>query len=423
MSDIGVVNAPVIPNTVIRNNWTPKGGWAWLLTASASLLTVASVILAYCMIVPVRWDGLGLFGAVVLIFPLHLLMVSFADAVLAVVAKRSGARLAVYLFAFMAVLKFGLSMVPTVAIWRTAQQLNVPLSISNYVANAVRVNLGHSRSEQSVIYGTSSDGTNLKLDVWKTGLPNSGPLRPAIVIVHGGAWIHGTRSMLPEWDRWFNELGYEVFDVEYRMPPLVRRQAEVGDVKAALGWVVAHAKEYHVDPTRITLMGNSAGGNLAMLAAYTTGHPDLSPSTDVAPVNVRSVISLYGPSDLALLYGSTCSLKYVRNAMNQYIGGTLEEFPDRYRLLSPVNHVCSKTPPTLMIHGTHDRLVGIDQAKVLDQALSNAGVAHEVVLLSGNDHVFDTNWGGFATQIARARIRAFLEESNREGRTEPSTGQ
>ena len=409
MSELSISNASVVPNAVIQNFWKPGSVWAWLLTASASVLTVASVLLAYCMIVPVRWDGLGLFGAVVLIFPLHLLVVSVVDAGLAFVAYRSKAKLAVWMFGFMSVLKAALALTPTIAVWQTAQQLNVPLSLRTYVANAIHLNLGHSRTDQSVVYGTTADGTKLKLDVWSTGLPSSGPLRPAIVVVHGGAWIHGTRSMLPEWDRWFNVLGYEVFDVEYRMPPQARRQGEVGDVKAALGWIVAHADEYHVDPARITLMGNSAGGNLALLAAYSAGNPELAPSTDVPPVAVRSVISLYGPSDLALLSRSSHSRKYVQDAMKQYIGGSLEEFPERYRLLSPLNHVSPKTPPTLVIHGTSDRLVGTDQAKILDDALRNSGIAHEVVLLPGNDHVFDTNWGGFGTQIARARIQAFLE--------------
>ena len=72
---------------------------------------------------------------------------------------------------------------------------------------------------RSVVYGTAKDGTKLELDVWRTGQPNTGPLRPAIVFVHGGAWTHGNRSMVPEWNHWLNTLGYEVFDVEYRMPP------------------------------------------------------------------------------------------------------------------------------------------------------------------------------------------------------------
>jgi hypothetical protein len=111
----------------------------------------------------------------------------------------------------------------------------------------------------------------------RSGQPNSGPLRPAILFVHGGAWTHGHRSMLPEGNRWLNALGYEMFDVEYCMSPPVHRPDEIGDVKSALGWVAAPAAEYHVDPARISIMGGSAVGNLSMLAAYSAGEPQLPP--------------------------------------------------------------------------------------------------------------------------------------------------
>jgi acetyl esterase/lipase len=258
------------------------------------------------------------------------------------------------------------------------------------------------------VYGTARDGTQLELDVWPTDLSSSGPLRPAMVLVHGGAWTHGNRSMLPDWDRWLNEEGYEVFDVEYRMPPPVRWLDEVGDVKSALGWVAAHAAEYHVDSSRISLMGGSAGANLAMLAAYSAGDTLLLPSTDVPAVKVRSVINFYGPTDLALLYRTCKSADYVRPLMREYLGGTPEQLPDRYLMLSPLTHVDATDPPTLTLIGGSDRLVSVDQAELLDRALAQAGVPHELYVLPANDHGFDVNWGGFGTQVARAVIEEFL---------------
>jgi acetyl esterase/lipase len=200
-----------------------------------------------------------------------------------------------------------------------------------------------------------------------------------------------------------------VFDVEYRMPPPVRWQDEIGDVKAAIGWVAAHAANYHVDPARISMMGESAGGNLALLTAYSMGDAELPPSTDVAPVAIRSVISLYGPTEMAMLYRSTPSREFVQAADKRYIGGIPEEFPERYRALSPLYHISARTPPTIAFQGTSDRVVPLDQTTTLDQALGKAGVTHETYLLPGNDHGFDINWGGFGTQIARAKIEDFLQ--------------
>lgn len=388
---------------------TPKGALAWVLTAAAGLLAVITATLAICMYYPIRWDGLGIVGALALLFPLHLLVFAVLAALLTYLADRCEAKLAAWMFGFVLIMTTVMALTPTIAVWQRARGLNVQLSLATYLAQATHLNKGGPQLDRSVAYGKAADGTKLELDVWRTSRPNTGPLRPAIVLVHGGAWIHGTRSMFPEWDFWFNELGYEVFDVEYRLPPVAGWQDEIGDVKSALGWVGAHAGEYHVDPARISVMGNSAGANLALLAAYSAGDPQLPPSTDVPAVAARSVINLYGPSDLALGYRCDKSAAYVRSAMRTYLGGTPEEFPERYRALSPLSHIGPHTPPTLTILGTSDRIVATEQADVLAQALARAGVPHETYFLPGNDHGFDVNWGGFGTQIARARIRDFLD--------------
>ena len=189
----------------------------------------------------------------------------------------------------------------------------------------------------------------------------------------------------------------------------MRWLVEIGDVKSALGWVAAHAVEYHVDPARISMMGGSAGANLSMLAAYSAGDPRLPPSTDVPPVAIRSVLNFYGPSDMALLYRTCKSPAYVRPLIKEYLGGTPEEIPERYRVLSPLSHITAKAPPTITLIGPSDRLVSSDHAELLDQTLSNAGVPHEMYMLPANDHGFDVNWGGFGTQIARVKIEDFLQ--------------
>ena len=87
-----------------EKSWKPRGIWAWLLTPVASLLAVFMVTLALCMMHPVRWDGLGIIGALALYFPLHLLVVTLVAAVLAFVAMRCRARLAVAVFSLVVVL-------------------------------------------------------------------------------------------------------------------------------------------------------------------------------------------------------------------------------------------------------------------------------------------------------------------------------
>ena len=92
----------------------------------------------------------------------------------------------------MAILTAIIALTPAFAMWQRARQLGVPLSLGNYLENATRMNDGHPpQLNRSVSYGTAKDGVILQLDVWSTGLPSSGPLRSAVVFVHGGGWIVG----------------------------------------------------------------------------------------------------------------------------------------------------------------------------------------------------------------------------------------
>ena len=378
------------------------------LAVIAALFALLTATVAACMIYP-AWNRLGLMGAFVLFFPLHILLLTLVAVILWRVGARRGARGAQVLFGFTALLTFVMAVLPAWSNWREARRLSVPLSLQEYLVNFRRWNTGAPVKDRTVVFGTASDGSKLDLDVWGTGQGTTGPLRPAILMVHGGGWKFGTRSSTPRWNLWLNELGYEVFDVEYRMPPPVRWLEEVGDVKAALGWISAHAAEYHVDPARISIMGGSAGGNLAMLAAYSVNDSTLPPSLDVPRVAVKTVVNFYGPSDMTLIYRE-CPSRDVPPAMEEYIGGSPEQVPERYRALSPITHVGAGTPPTITFLGTLDRLVLENQATLLDEAMKKAGTSHELYLLPANDHAFDLNWGGFATQIARAKIRDFLRK-------------
>ncbi len=386
--------------------WRPRGRSGWALALLAWLLVVPAATMAFYMLDPIDYDGIGRLGWVGFLFPLQLLFATVAAAALATLAWRRRIPVATTGFVLVAAVTAGMALWPSIAVWRRAERYHVALSIRD----ALELQLDSDRPdrERSVVYATASDGTRLMLDVWSGNGTSTGALRPAVVRVHGGAWTRGSRGGHSDWDRWLNGLGYEVFDVEYELPPPARWQDEVGDVKCALGWVELHAAKYHLDPRRLSVMGYSAGGNLAMLAAYTMGDARLPASCDVAPVAVRSVVNLYGPSDLTLLYRSSGSRDYIDNALRKYVGGSPSEFPGRYRNLSPVSHVGPATPPTLTLLGESDRIVPTDQARVLDLALTRAGIAHATYLLPATDHGFDVNWSGFGTQIARATIERFL---------------
>jgi acetyl esterase/lipase len=397
------------PQPSAMSAWRPRSLAQWALALVAAALAATTLALAIYMLRPVDFDSaIGQSALAALLFPLHLLVLTAIVGALVLVARRLRGRLAASLFGLTAILSALLALWPALAMWQFARQQGVPLSLHDYIANATRLNFASPPIERSVEYGTAADGTRLMLDVWRADSAVAGKLRPAVVRIHGGAWMRGQRSQFPEWNRWLNRRGYDVFDVDYRKAPPARWKEEVGDVKCALGWVVANAGRLGIDPARITTKGFSAGGNLAMLAAYSAGDPRLPPSCDAPAVTVHNVINIYGPVDLIRGYDSGGSIDYSRNALRTYIGGTPTEYPERYRAVSPISHVGAKTPPTITLIGGSDRIVSVDQPGILARALAQAGVPYESYILPANDHGFDANWGGFGTQFARAKIDAFL---------------
>ena len=147
------------------------------------------------------------------------------------------------------------------------------------------------------------------------------------MIVHGGGWGAGTRSMAPHGTDGSTRLAITCSTSNTALPPPERWKDAPGDVKCALGFVAANAAKYRVDPARISVKGDSAGGHLAMLAAYSMGHPDLPPSCDAPAVPIRSVINFYGPVDLVLGYDTSASLAYARRMLTQFIGGSPRAIP------------------------------------------------------------------------------------------------
>jgi acetyl esterase/lipase len=388
--------------------WWPRGVGQWLLTILSCPLAMITVALGVYFLHPADSTSLPHeVGARALSFSLHLLVVTIVTVGLGLLAGWLRARLAAGVFGLVAILSSFLALWPSVAVWQLARRENVSLSLGTYLAYAAHRDIAGPQLERTVGYGTAADGTGLVLDVWLSDVPMTSS-SPAVVKVHGGGWTGGSRTQGVDWNRWLNQLGYSVFDVEYRMPPPERWKDEVGDIKCALGWVVLNATKYRIDPARVSIFGLSAGGHLAMLAAYSMGAARLPPSCNVPTVAVKSVINLYGPVDLALLYSSSGSLTSVQHVLRQYIGGSAAQYPDRYRAVSPLSYIGAETPPTITFLGINDHIVPAEQARSLDQALTLSGVTHQTYLLPGNDHGFEVNWGGFGAQFVREKIKAFL---------------
>jgi acetyl esterase/lipase len=235
-------------------------------------------------------------------------------------------------------------------------------------------------------------------------------------VLHGGFWQLGQRGEASLASQHLADLGYTVFDADYRLAPQPNWQSAVGDVKCAIGWIKQHASspEWNVDPRKLTLLGRSAGGHLALIAAYTAGATDLPPSCAApdaaADTSVESVIALYAPTDLAEAYTHPANRRAADSPakLRAFLGDAPEREPARYKALSPTERATAKAPRTLLAQGGRDQLVRADQMDSLAAVLTATGVPHETLLIPYAQHAFDFVPGSFSSQILEATMRRFL---------------
>jgi acetyl esterase/lipase len=317
------------------------------------------------------------------------------------------------------VLSILLSLFPPLSAWRVANARHLRLSFKRYIFGAGEV-APVPRAPATFTYATP-DGRALELDAYIPATEQAQP-RAAVVVVHGGSWNGGARSDFPRWDWWLVGEGFAVFDVDYRLAPQPNWRAATGDVKCAVGWVRANARRFNVDPQRVALLGRSAGGHLALLAAYSAGEPELPPSCAVADEGVQAVVSFYGVTDLAWAYAHPANQRVIDGpeTLRRFTGGTPDDAADVYRLASPVTYVNERTSvserttvnrratPTLLFHGGRDQLVRAENMELLASRLAAARVSSDSVRLGYAQHGFDYNFDGWGSQIAQPLIAAFL---------------
>lgn len=266
--------------------------------------------------------------------------------------------------------------------------------------------------EQDIPFWTIP-GTDRELlcDIWQPpeGVTRSGL---AFVYLHGGAWYIGEKDFGTR--PFFKQLtaqGHVVMDVAYRLNPEVDIYGMVGDVKRAVAWMKEHDGRYNIDPNRIVLGGSSAGGHLALLAAYTPENPHLNPP-DLAgrELSVQAVVSFYGPTDLRACYdhldqkrfigqptieigqpGAMTMEKSLADAgrLDWLLGGHLDEIPEVYDLASPVTHVNADSPPTFLIQGEPDVIAPVNATLALHDKLVENGVPVVNIILPLTNHGFD----------------------------------
>jgi acetyl esterase/lipase len=219
-----------------------------------------------------------------------------------------------------------------------------------------------------------------KLDVYKRR-DATGP-QPTLIFFHGGGWIQGSKeqslmSLIP----WF-EMGWDVVNVEYRLGRVALAPAAVEDGLCALRFVAARAKDYDIDPSRLVVSGESAGGHLALTTGMIPESAGLDRQCPGAPLpKAAAIIDWYGITDVVdLLDGPN---------RKPYAVAWLSSLPNREdvaRRVSPLTYVRAGLPPILAIQGDADPTVPYQHSVRLTKALSEAGVPNQLVTVPGGKH-------------------------------------
>ncbi len=236
-----------------------------------------------------------------------------------------------------------------------------------------------------VIIGKAGN-RNLTADVFTPKKIPSEP-RPAIVFLHGGSWMFGSPNQFHyHSDYLAGKYGFFAVSVDYRLSGEAQFPAALQDAKCAIRWVRSHAKKLNIDPQRVVICGGSAGGHLSSMVATTAGVKEYEGSGGHQgfPSHANAAVIFNGEFDMWDLVEK----KSLIDAMRQFIGGTAEEMPEKYDELSSIKRIDSKTPPTLLLHGTEDRCVSHEQAVAFFNRLKEVGIHAELELYEGKPHAW-----------------------------------
>ena len=268
--------------------------------------------------------------------------------------------------------------------------------------------------DSRVTYATV-DGQDLHAEIWEppsgapgtTFTPQAKP-GAGVLFIHGGGFWGGALGSRPALFGAVADSGIPVVDVEYRISPPPRWNQAPGDILCALTWLDQNGPSYGIDPSKIVVIGESAGGNLALVAAYSAGTGNVASSCGVDPAPPAAVVAISPTADLAGMWRDASLSLDGATFPEAYIGGTPAQFPDRYDRASPMWLIRKDVPPTLILAGSIDHLVHLERTTIVSDQLKAAGAESTLVVVPFADHGFDGPPNAFGQQLEDQLLPAFI---------------
>ena len=276
----------------------------------------------------------------------------------------------------------------------------------------------NSRQIRNIIY-LSDAAAQQKLDLYlpSTPAPNSG--YPVVMAIHGGGWYRYSKEQFGPVVEPLTKDGFAVVAVNYQLSltNVPSWPKAFDDLRQAVGWIHQKADYYQLNSAKVAAIGTSAGGNLAMMlatnpgSALTTDPIKKNRSSSVGQIsfNIQAAVSFFGPTDL-----TSCakdSRMGAGRAIARYLGGSSSDLPAIYQAASPLSYVSKTTAPIMMIHGTDDNIVPVDQSEKMDQALSKAGVMHQFIEVSGGTHSLMGKNLSYMGRSYKPEVLSFLKQA------------
>ena len=193
-------------------------------------------------------------------------------------------------------------------------------------------------------------------------------VHPCVVFIHGGGWSSGDKSAYEGRARKYALAGFHVIAINYRLAKVndktTQWPAQLQDAQLALRWIRQNAVAFRIDPLRVGVGGDSAGGHLALMLGcnpYTVSGDRSAMYPNQGPWP-NCILDMFGPTDLSLP-----GMKELIGALPIFNCQTCEQVPQLYKAASPVNCMTAIFPPTIVMHGTSDETVPYNQSLLLDE--------------------------------------------------------